>query len=193
MATKIETIVVKHSQFVEILKDFNKGGQFVNVVMNTEPEMNKGRGANRNPFLGRVRKISVANYRFNADYERICRNKQKKNGEEPTFVADAMSGRHWLVRNKVEESNKDNTLYMRLYVAPNDGYKCIYLLDGRMATPKQIEEIKAWFPKKSSYSKKQLEAGIPEEEQLEVRSPKFSSLYRVRLNHTKYIIVPDEE
>jgi hypothetical protein len=188
----METIVLTHSQFVSLLANTKVGGQFINVVMNTEPEMNKGRGANRNPFLGRVRKISVANYRFNADYERICRARQVRNGEEPTFVADAISGRHWLVRNKVEQSNKDNTLYMRLYVAPNDGYKCIYLLDGKIATPKEVEQIKEWFPKKS-HSAKQLEAGIPIEEQLEVRSPKFSSLYRVKMGKTKYIIVPDEE
>lgn len=192
----METIVLTHSQFATLLSNTNVGGQFVNVVMNTEPEMNKGRGANRNPFLGRVRKISVANYRFNADYERICRAKQIRNGEEPTFKAEPISGRHWAndttLRNKVEQSNKDNTLYMRLYVAPNDGYKSVYLLDGKMATPKEVEQIKAWFPKKS-HSAKQLEAGIPIEEQLEVRSPKFSSLYRVKMGKTKYIIVPDEE
>jgi hypothetical protein len=193
MGKRIESVVVTYSQFVAILSDYKAGGQFVNVVMNTEPEMNKGRGANRNPFLGRVRKISVANYRFNSDYERICRKRQVRNGEEPTFVADAISGRHWLVRNKVEQSNKDeSTLYMRLYVAPNDGYKCIYLLDGRLATPNEVTEIRAWFPKKE-YSKKQLLAGIPIEEQLEVRSPKFSSIYRVKMGHIKYIIIPDEE
>lgn len=188
----METIVMTFTQFANHLANVKVGGEFVNVVMNTEPEMNKGRGANRNPYLGRVRKISVANYRFNADYERICRAKQARNGEEPTFIADAMSGRHWLVRNKVEQSNKDNTLYMRLYVAPNDGYKAIYLVDGKMATPNQLAEIKSWFPKKG-YSQKQLDAGIPIEEQLEVRSPKFSSIYRVKMGHTKFIIVPDEE
>ena len=188
----MEKVILTHSQFATLLSNVNVGGQFVNIVMNTEPEMNKGRAENRNPFLGRVRKISVANYRFNADYERICRAKQVRNGEEPTFKAEPISGRHWLVRNKVEQSNKDNTLYMRLYTTPNDGYRCIYLLDGKIATPKEVEQIKEWFPKKS-YSKKQLDAGIPIEEQLEVRSPKFSSLYRVKMGKTKYIIVPDEE
>ena len=188
----MEKVILTHTQFVEYLESVKNGGNFVSVVLNTEPEMNKGRGANRNPYLGRVRKISVANYRFNADYERICRAKQVRNGEEPTFTAEAMSGRHWLVRNKVEQSNKDNTLYMRLYVAPNDNYKCYYLIDGKFATPKEVEAIKAWFPKKG-YSQKQLDAGIPIDEQLEVRSPKFSSIYRVRMNNTKFYIVPDED
>lgn len=188
----METIILTHTQFANHLANVKVGGQFVNVVMNTAPEMNKGRGANRNPYLGRVRKISVANYRFNADYERICRAKQVRNGEEPTFIADAIKGRHWLIRNKVEQSNNDNSLYMRLYVAPNDGYKAIYLVDGKVATPNQVEEIKSWLTKKG-HSKKQLEAGIPIDEQLEVRSPKFSSLYRVKMGHTKFIIVPDED
>lgn len=188
----MEQIILTHNQFVQYLSEYRGGGQFVNVVMNTEPEMNKGRGANKNPFMGRVRKISVANYRFNADYEAGCRAKQKRAGLEPNFKAEAMSGRHWLVRNKVEKSNKDNTLYMRLYVAPNDGYKSIYLLDGKIATPKEVQAIKAWFPKKS-HSQKQLEAGIPIEEQLEVRSPKFTSIYRVKIGHTKIVVVPDEE
>lgn len=188
----METIVLTHSQFATLLANTTFGGQFISVVMNTEPTMNKGRGENRNPYYGRVRKISVANYRFNADYERICRAKQVRNGEEPTFVAEDISGRHWLVRNKVEQSNKDNTLYMRLYVAPNDTYKSIYLIDGRIATPKEVAEICKWLPKKS-HSQKQLEAGIPIEEQLEVRSPKFESIYRVKMGKTKYIIVPDED
>ena len=39
---KMETIVLTHSQFATLLANTTLGGQFVNVVMNTEPTMNKG-------------------------------------------------------------------------------------------------------------------------------------------------------
>lgn len=186
----MEKIVMTISQFIEFVNNRKQGGEFVSVTLNTEPKMNKGRGANRNPLLGRVRKISEGSYRFNADYERICRAKQVKQGLEPTFKAEPMSGRTWLVPNKVEQSFDGATFYLRLYVAPIDNYEYHYEVDGRVATAEEVEIIKYWLSASSNSSKKQLEEGIPVEEQLEVRSPKITSIKEIRIGR-KTIIIAD--
>lgn len=183
----METIKITREQFVEVISNYKKGGQWVCVSMDTIPTMNKGRGSNLNPYIGRVRKLSIAQYKFNADYERGCQNRQKRMGLEPSFKAEAMKGKVWLVPNKVEQSVDGLTNYMRLYVTPNCKVKVRYMVDNREATAEEIAEIKSWTPKKS-YSKKQFEAGIPEDEQLEVRSPKIESIVYVTMGHTRYIL-----
>ena len=178
---------ITREQFIQILANYKAGGQWVCVSMASEPTMNKGRGENRNPYLGRVQKLSVAQYKFNADYERGCRARQKRLGIEPNFESGPMKGKNWFAPNKVEISLDGLTYYMRLYVTPNCKTKVKYMVDGREATSEEIAEIKAWFPKKS-ISKKQLEAGIPEDEQLEIRSPKIENIIYVTMGCKRYFI-----
>ena len=189
MSTKsINAVSMTHEQLVEYLSNYNAKGRFVSVELLTEPKMNKGRGANTNPLLGRVEKKSVCRYKFNADYEKALRNKQARLGLPQDFVSEPMKGKNWLFKNKVEKSLNDDTLYMRLYLVPEQKVNVTYYVDGRTATAEEVEVIKQWTPK-SSKSFKQLEHGIPIDEQLEVRSPKFESITKIRMDRNEITII----
>ena len=189
MSTKsINAVSMTHEQLVDYLSNYNAKGRFVSVELLTEPKMNKGRGANTNPLLGRVEKKSVCRYKFNADYEKALRNKQARLGLPQDFVSEPMKGKNWLFKNKVEKSLNDDTLYMRLYLVPEQKVNVTYYVDGRTATAEEVEVIKQWTPK-SSKSFKQLEHGIPIDEQLEVRSPKFESITKIRMDRKEITII----
>ena len=189
MSTKsINAVSMTHEQLVDYLSNYNAKGRFVSVELLTEPKMNKGRGANTNPLLGRVEKKSVCRYKFNADYENALRNKQARLGLPQDFVSEPMKGKNWLFKNKVEKSLNDDTLYMRLYLVPEQKVNVTYYVDGRTATAEEVEVIKQWTPK-SSKSFKQLEHGIPIDEQLEVRSPKFESITKIRMDRKEITII----
>lgn len=189
MSTKsINAVSMTHEQLVDYLSNYNAKGRFVSVELLTEPKMNKGRGANTNPLLGRVEKKSVCRYKFNADYENALRNKQARLGLPQDFVSEPMKGKNWLFKNKVEKSLNDDTLYMRLYLVPEQKVNVTYYVDGRTATAEEVEVIKQWTPK-SSKSLKQLEHGIPIDEQLEVRSPKFESITKIRMDRKEITII----
>ena len=189
MSTKsINVVSMTHEQLVDYLSTYNAKGRFVSVELLTEPKMNKGRGANTNPLLGRVEKKSVCRYKFNADYEKALRNKQARLGLPQDFVSEPMKGKNWLFKNKIEKSLNDDTLYMRLYLVPEQKVKVTYYVDGRTATAEEVEVIKQWTPK-STKSFKQLEHGIPIDEQLEVRSPKFESITKIRMDRKEITII----
>ena len=189
MSTKsINVVTMTHEQLVDYLSNYNAKGRFVSVELLTEPKMNKGRGANTNPLLGRVEKKSVCRYKFNADYEKALRNKQARLGLPQDFVSEPMKGKNWLFKNKVEKSLNDDTLYLRLYLVPEQKVNVTYYVDGRTATAEEVEVIKQWTPK-STKSFKQLEHGIPIDEQLEVRSPKFESITKIRMDRKEITII----
>ena len=188
MTKSIVSVSMNHEQLVDYLSNYNAKGRFVSVELLTEPKMNKGRGANTNPLLGRVEKKSVCRYKFNADYENALRNKQARLGLPQDFVSEPMKGKNWLFKNKVEKSLNDDTLYMRLYLVPEQKVNVTYYVDGRTATAEEVDIIKQWTPK-SSKSFKQLEHGIPIDEQLEVRSPKFESITKIRMDRKEITII----
>ena len=181
----METIKITREQFVNyVINNCTNKGRLVSVTLNTEPKMNKGRGANKNPFIGRVNKVSTASYRFNSDYEQTINNRLIKEGKEPNFKAEPMSGRVWLDVNKIEV-HENGTKYLRLYQNKNACRKSIYYIDGREATPNEIAEIKMWLTKQSQ-PQKQIRYGLSN--LYEVRSPKIENIVCITMNKTKFIL-----
>ena len=181
----METIKITREQFVNyVINNCTDKGRLVSVTICTMPKMNKGRGANKNPYYGKVFKISIASYRFNSDYEQTINNRLKKEGKEPNFVADAMSGRVWLAKNKIE-IHENGTKYLRLYQNKNACRKSIYYIDGEEATPTEVAEIKKWLTKQSQ-SQKQIRHGLTN--LYEVRSPKIDNIVSITMNKTKFVL-----
>ena len=183
MATLVK---MTREQFIDYVSNYSDKGRLVSVVLDTEPKMNKGRGANTNPFYGRVRKVSSASYRFNSDYEKTINNRLKKEGKEPNFVADAMSGRVWLAKNKLE-CHENGTIYLRLYQNKNGWRKTTYFIDGIEATQEEVAEIKKWLVKSTNHPKKQMEHGLTNF--YNVRSPKVENIVEITLNKCKITFV----
>ena len=181
----MEAIQITREQFVNyVINNCTSKGRLVSVTLNTEPKMNKGRGANLNPYYGRVNKVSTASYRFNSDYEQTINNRLKKEGKEANFVAEPMSGRVWLDINKLE-CHENGTIYLRLYQNKNACRKSIYYIDGREATPNEIAEIKKWLTKQT-HPQKQIRHGLTN--LYEVRSPKIDNIVSITMNKTKFVL-----
>lgn len=131
-----------------------KKGLFGNkVVTITEPKMNK-RG---NPFItngDRVQKITYyTNIGLGISYENTMNNKREKDGEERDFEAQKPSGMSWEAFPFILKSDKDpSQKYLRMQFYANTSCKSLYLVNGRIATPQQVETIEKFLPKTSSNS-----------------------------------------
>ena len=175
------SVILTSEQFAQILAD-QKSCTIINVIANTEVKMNK----TNNPYFGRVTKLSIERMQFGYSYQNAVNNRLDKVGEEKDFIADKLVWGEWLYPNKV--ITHKGALYMRTYNMKNAEYRCFYMVDGRKATPQEIAEFTPFIQKSSSFSKKQAESGLVEN-QVKPKNFKFSSLVRITMNKTKYIIV----
>lgn len=131
-----------------------KKGLFGNkVVTLTEPKMNK----RNNPFLANGDVVTKITYYNNIglglSYENSTNNKLERMGEERNFEAEKPKGMVWDSYPFILRSEKNPTQkYLRMQFYANTSCKSIYLVNGKLATPKQVETILAFLPKSSSSS-----------------------------------------
>lgn len=131
-----------------------KKGLFGNkVVTITTPKMNK----RNNPFLlngDNVQKVTYySNIGLGLSYENSTNNKLERMGEEANFEAEKPKGMTWehypfILRSEKTPEQK----YLRMQFYKNTTCKSIYLVNGRIATPKQVETIESFLPKSNSNS-----------------------------------------
>lgn len=134
------------------IKDFIlslKKGIFGNkVVTITEPKLLK-RG---NPLIGQeVRKITFySNIGLGISYENTMNNKREKKGDERNFEAEKPSGMSWEAFPFILKSDKNpSQKYLRMQFYANTKVKSVFLINGKLATPNEMETIKQFTPKKS--------------------------------------------
>lgn len=131
-----------------------KKGLFGNkVVTLTEPRMNK----RNNPFLANGDVVTKITYYNNIglgiSYENSTNNKLERLGEEANFEAEKPKGMTWESYPFILRSDKDSSQkYLRMQFYKNTTCKSIYLVNGRIATPKQVETIESFLPKSNSNS-----------------------------------------
>ena len=129
-----------------------KKGLFGNkVVTLTEPKMLK----RNNPFIANgdsVQKITYYNnIGLGLSYENSTNNKLERMGEERNFEAEKPKGMVWDSYPFILRSEKNpQQKYLRMQFYANTSCKSLYLVNGRIATPKQIETIKEFLPKSNS-------------------------------------------
>lgn len=183
----MEEIVMTESQFLEYLNNV-KGCQFVNVIALTDADMNKGRGKNKNPYYGRVKKFTITRMQFGYNYVNAVNNRLEKEGKERTYTGEKLPWGKWETFNKIIKH--DGAYYIRTYNVPKHiGHTC-YFLDGERLTCEQVEEIKP-FLKEDSFSQKQAEAGLEEERQVKPKNYKFSSLVGITINGVRITLIKD--
>ena len=155
----------------EIRSMFVSGAASTIVVnRSADNDMRKGRGANRNPFLGRVMlHKTYSGYVMGTDYANSLRNTAermgnegaepnlKKNWHEP--VADKKLG-EWFSTDRKTHSK----LYLKLQ-RNNKQVACKvtteYYLDGKPATEGEVYLIKSWLKEDdNTMSSTQTEMGI---------------------------------
>ena len=152
-----------------IANEFVKGAASTIVVnKSADSSMNKGRGANTNPFMGRVAiRKEYSGYVMGTDYTNSivgaairmgnteAEAKLKKVWHKPTTEFG-----EWFSTDCATESK----VYLKLQRnAKQVGCKTTttYYLDGREATAAEVAQIEAWMKKKShKQSSTQTEMGI---------------------------------
>lgn len=163
------TTIINAAELVkvnEITNLFSKGcNTTIVIAKNCDDLMNKGRGANRNPYLGRLTKIETyGGWCLGVDYSNACQNAAIASGSTATF--EAKESWHKFYNDFFETDKKtESKFYLKIQVSEMQGSKVdtAYYLDCK-AISKDSEtfaEIKKWFKAKSnSQSSSQVAAGV---------------------------------
>lgn len=126
-----------------------KKGVFGNkVITMTEPKLLK-RG---NPLIGQdIKKITFySNIGLGISYENTINNRKERNGEERNFEAEKPFGMSWEHFPFILKSDKNpSQKYLRLQFYANTKVKSVFLINGKLATPNELEIIKQFTPKKT--------------------------------------------
>lgn len=159
----------------QIMHTFDKGAASVVITRKSaDSDMNKGRGANRNPFYGRTDVEAIySGFVMGTDYSNSVANTAQRMGEDISRSdvklketwhrpCDGEYGK-WFSTDKRTATK----CYLKLQRnAQQKGFKVEkhYFVDGRAATAEEAEAIKAWLKKDSfSQSSTQIECGLDKE------------------------------
>lgn len=170
----------------EIRSMFVKGACST-IVINKDGDssMNKGRGANRNPFLGRVNiRKTYSGYVMGTDYASSLKAIAERMGNEG---AEPNLKKNWHVA--VDEwFSTDRKTKSKFYLKLQRNEKQVackvvteYFVDRRKATEDEVLEIESWLKDKSStQSSTQLEMGIDKAHQQQFILPALESVILIK-------------
>lgn len=169
---------------------FVKGAASTIVVnKSADTAMNKGRGANRNPFMGRVIIAKeYCGYVMGTDYAQSLENTADRMGNGGA-EANLKTTWHkpcegeigeWFSTDKATESK----VYLKLQRnAKQVGCKTTttYYLDGRLATAEETADIEGWLKKKSNtQSSTQTEMGIDKAHEQTFILPQLDTIVSIK-------------
>lgn len=172
-----------------IANEFVKGAACTVVVnKSADNSMNKGRGVNTNPFMGRVEIEKTYNgFVMGTDYQNSIENTAERMGNETD--ANLKSVWHkpifgylgeWFSTDKRTESK----VYLKLQRNNKQvGFKTteVYYLDGHVATAEELAEISVWLKKKShTQSSTQVEMGIDAEHEQYFILPQLETIVSIK-------------
>lgn len=168
-----------------IANTFIKGAATsVIVKKSADSSMNKGRGANKNPFWGRVEVEKVYNgFVLGTDYSNSLANTAKRMGNED---AEVKLKENWHVPTFLfgEWFSTDKKTETKVYLKLQHNEKQVackttttYYVDNRLATDEEVEEIKMWLKKKcETQSSTQTEMGIDREHEQHFLLPQLETI-----------------
>lgn len=158
----------------EVSAKLNKGQFGYVVVTKTTPKMNK----TNNPYFDRVEKISTySNAMLGCSYSNVVNNRLQNEGKEANFTAEAPKGRE-KYNAFFDRSLKDpNTYYLKIaFYKQQTKVTSNYLVDGRLATAEELEQIKTFMPSRSSSAAHQ---GLEEADEVKMVAVNFNNVYGV--------------
>lgn len=162
-----------------VMNTFVKGAAttIVQRKVLSEKEMNKGRGVNRNPFLGGrvVMTKTIKGVVMGTDYARSVAAAATRNGNE-TSSSDVNLKKVWhkpLEGVEGEWFSTDKATETKIYLKLQRNNKQVafssestYELDGHVANAEEAAAIESWMHKKShTQSSTQVELGLGEDEE----------------------------
>lgn len=191
----VEFINANELSAVEMLSKNLKRGASVRVTCFKETKMNKGRGKNTNPYIGRVfERTIIGGWSVGTDYDRSCQNAAERSGSNETF--NGKSSWH-IYYNDFFETDKATGMkyYLQLQRSAKTGNKTekTYYLDGVEVTDAQFKEIEMWLPNsEKKQSSSQVEAGINSEFERKYMVVALANIESIEQGDFKYNIVKAE-
>lgn len=173
---QVEKVITQAEFLMMLLKhefvDGFKSCEFIQFTSETTPTLRK----TGLPFQN-VSKVTTTKCALKAIYENCVNNHLVRKGEDPDFVAEPLPWGSWVEfngqRSKILIQHK-GSFYIRTTFLTNEKPEVFYIADGNMVDK---EVLAPWMAEK-----KKNENGV------EVRTFKLSSMKEIRLNHTKYVI-----
>jgi hypothetical protein len=196
---KIQTDMDRQEIMAFIADEFVKGAASTIVVnKSADSAMNKGRGANTNPFLGRVMIVKTyCGYVMGTDYQNSLEATAERMGNEGEAhlkkVWHKPTAEHgeWFSTDKATESK----VYLKLQRnAKQVGCKTTttYIVDGHEATAAEEAAITIWLKKKSNtQSSTQVEMGIDKEHEQTFILPQLETIVCIKQGARK--VYPQRE
>lgn len=170
--TELTNILLQIGVSVELKSDF------VNVVMETEPSMNK----TGNPFIGKVKKLSSRNYKLLMDYEKRVRSNEKKEGLNPDFVTEKPKGKHHISPLVLLDDKTESVHYLNLEYFVEVKPIVSYSFNDLPMTKEDEGLMKQFFVKKYQSQKQE------QDRKVEVITPKISNIKQMSMGGMKYIV-----
>ena len=148
---------------------------FINMMTVTTVRMNK----TGNPYFGKVIKRSSSNYLMGNDYEKRVQSNEKKEGLEPDFEVEEMTGKRHISKVVCIDTKTESIHYLMVErfdeIKPTVEYK----FEGN-PIEKQLFES---YMVKVSESKKQVQ-----ERKVMVITPKIENIKEISFEGNKYIV-----
>lgn len=125
-----------------------RNGTFGSVlVADTEPTMRK----TNNPYVGRVRKVCrLSNIAIGYSYETYVNARRLRENLSADFKACPLQWGEWKKNYENVVLTHKGEDYLRVTMLPNTNVEVTYMVDGRVATESEINEIKSFLSKSSS-------------------------------------------
>ena len=127
------------------------GGAFYGFETITSPKLLKKSRATGEPTNFTVQIHATFSAMIGISYENAVNNARERNGEARDFEAQKPFGKHYVEGSRyLMQADKDPNKYY-LAIDKVGGMKKIFLIDGREASPEEIENLKAnYLPKPSA-------------------------------------------
>ena len=182
-----QIVNVTLSEMVNVLKNV-KTGRMVNLVMETEPSMNK----KGNPFYDKetksfsVKKLTSKNFRLSNYQDRVRKNMEKQGLNPESFVSEKSVGKTRVEGSEcLFQSDKDpNVFYFMVEMFDKVKPQYVkYFKNGVVLDEIGVQILKG-FLSSPSESKKQ-----EQDEKVKVLTPKVENILSFTDNGTKYVRV----
>lgn len=161
-----------------------KGCQFASMTYENEVKCK----AAVKKQLGVITKlVELRNIQIGASYENAVNNHLENMQEIPDFKAFPLPFGEWVAGQENKLIEHKGQLYLRFYEVRNTVSKVTYNVNGVPATPNQIQLIEENLYASSSYSNRQAEHGLTEQEdQVEPRVIKVDNILILKTNKQEY-------
>ena len=163
------TTIINAADFAkvnEISNLFRKGcNTTIVIAKNCDDLMNKGRGANRNPYISRLTKVETyGGWCLGVDYSNACQNAAIASGSTATFEAKETWHKYYNDFFEIDKKT-ESKFYLKIQVSEMQGSKVdtTYYMDGEPISKdsETFADIKKWSKAKSNtQSSSQIAAGV---------------------------------